>query len=173
MTTVDLMTEVTLHHAQSLTHHRCIFVSKQVTSFELRTTDCLESKLTSFEFSLEKWDWVVSCVGNVWKCLSDVRSHILTAVVTARVSANNRTHNANHSTEVEWDASGWMTDLNALRSDCSCTDTVSCSELFIHFKAFWACLVVIDTTDNAHGAHCRAWRSPGRRTQREREERKR
>ena len=43
--------------AQSLTHHRCIFVSKhffEVTSFELRTTDCLESKLTSFEFSLEK-----------------------------------------------------------------------------------------------------------------------
>ena len=40
--------------AQSLTHHRSIFASKQVTSFELRTTDCLESKLTSFEFSLEK-----------------------------------------------------------------------------------------------------------------------
>ena len=48
----------------------------------------------------------VSCVGNVWKRLSDVRSHILTAVVTARVSANNRNHNANRSTEVEWDASG-------------------------------------------------------------------
>ena len=39
---------------QSLTHHRHILVSKQVTSFELRTADCLESKLTSFEFSLEK-----------------------------------------------------------------------------------------------------------------------
>ena len=58
------------------------------------------------------------------KRLSDVhvRSHILTTVVTARVSANDRNQNANYSTEVEWDASGWMTDLNPLRSDCSCTD---------------------------------------------------
>ena len=40
--------------AQSLTHHRRIVVSKQVTSFELRTADCLDSKLISFEFSLEK-----------------------------------------------------------------------------------------------------------------------
>ena len=40
--------------ARSLTNHRCILVSKQVTSFELRTADCLKSKLTSFEFSLEK-----------------------------------------------------------------------------------------------------------------------
>ena len=129
------------------------------------TTPYLEPKLISFEFSLLKWDWAVSCVGNVWKLLSDVRSHILTSVVTARVSANNRNHNANHSTEVAWDASGWMTELNALRSDCSLMDTERFSELFIHFKAFWACLVVIDTTDKAHGTHCRAWRSPGRRTQ--------
>ena len=118
--------------AQSLTHHRCIFVSKhffEVTSFELRTTDCLESNTNFLRIFPGKVRLAVSCVGNVWKCLSDARSHILTAVVTARVSANNRNHNANHSTEVEWDASGWMTDLNAPRSDCSCTDTVSCSEL--------------------------------------------
>ena len=61
----------------------------------------------------------MSCVGNVWKRLSDVSSHILTAVVTAHVSANNRNHNANHSTEVALDSSGWITELNALRSDCS------------------------------------------------------
>ena len=67
---------------------------------------------------------------------------------------------------------GWLISMHS--APTAPAPWVSCSELFIHFKAFWACLVVIDTTDKAHGAHCRAWRSPGRRTQkREREERER
>ena len=55
------------------------------------------------------------------------------------------------------------------RSDCSLMGTVSFSELFIHFKAFWACLVVIDTRDKAHRTHCIAELGDRREGERKRE----
>ena len=110
--------------------------------------------------------------GNV--CLFDVGSHILTAVVTARVSANNRNHNANHSTEVEWDASGWMTDLNAPRSDCSCTDTVSCNVRAFH--PFYSFLSMLGSHRHHQESTRRTLQSlaiAGKENAKQREERKR